>query len=54
MEKACPGHGNSVPSQLSLQWFCKNSYSWAHNLRFTLLVLMNQKGAKQAKGRSVI
>lgn len=33
MVKTCPGHGNSVPSQLSLQWFCKNSYSWAHNLR---------------------
>ena len=31
-------HDNNVPSQLSPQWLCGNSCTWAHDVRFTLMM----------------
>ena len=47
-------HENNVSSQLSSQWFCGNSCTWANGVRYTLLVPMNQKMLnKPSKERNI-
>ena len=34
-------HENNVPSRLSPQWLCGNSYTWTHGARFYTYIYIN-------------
>ena len=41
-------HENNVPSQLSPQWICGNSCTWAHDVRLHIASTNEAKSAQQA------
>ena len=45
-------HENNVPSRLSPKWICRNSYTWALDVR--LDIAGEPKSAQPAKARSII
>ena len=42
-------HENNVSSQLSSQWFCGNSSTWANGVRLHIAGTNEPKNAQQAK-----
>ena len=40
---------NNVPSRLSSQWLCGNSFTWAHDVRLRIAGTNKPKSAQQAK-----
>ena len=44
-------HGNNMPSWLSPQWLCGNSYTWAHDVGLHIASTNESKSTQQAKQR---
>ena len=49
MHKHIWNHENNVPLQLSPQWLCGNSYTWAHDLQLHIAGSNEPKGVQQAQ-----